>query len=433
MLMKIFVIGINGIGMQGLAKIALDQGYSVTGYDDDKIQRSFMIKAGVVYCDEISQDIDLIVYSSAISENHKLRKNNIKQVNRTDFLINYLNFNPKKILIAGAHGKTTTCAMLAHILKKKSYLLGSILKGENYAAHHELDDYTVIETDESDGSFLKWAFAFDAYKILLNFAYEHMEYFQTEEKCRNDYKNFVLANIVNSKIIMHIDAKKNLNIPDHENIITYGEIDADYVCSDIEYLPNSLQFKIRSKFDKYDDQSHDFYNHSFEIPLFGAYNAWNFTAIYALLKECGIDKNIDIQNAMKDFPGILKRMEIIKKNENFTLYLDYGHHPKEIESVLKSFIKHNKKKPLVVIEPHKFSRLEYTWNLWPDILKDFDVLIADIYSAGQVSSLTVEDFIEYLKKNQVNVKYLKSVDELVLNQDIIIFSAGKVSKYLSGF
>lgn len=419
--MQIFIIGINGISMRSIAYIMQEQGHIVFGFDDNSEKLPSLKYSRIIPC-----NTSIIVYSSAIKENHPLRiqaqQKNIPTLNRTQFFIKHMPLNEKKILVAGAHGKTTTSAMIAWLLGNKSYYIGGILIGEKKPTKYKLNSkYIVIETDESDQSFLEWN---GQYKILLNFDYEHMITYKTKENIQNAYYKFVINDIENTKIIISEETKNFLQIPDHKNITTYGDQNAHYVISEIQLSENNTTFKIN--------------NESCRIPLLGAHNAYNFTAIFALFKIIGLSTE-----KINTFPGIQKRMQFIKyPKHNLPFILDYGHHPKEIQSVLSSLKRHFPNKEFdVVFEPHKPSRILDTLNLWPQIFKDYTVWLYPLFIADEQQlnneklHFSTQKFFEFLLKNKIKTHLLdEKLHNLPLNlKPLICFSAGKLSSILSKY
>lgn len=426
--MKLYIIGINGISMQGIAKIMQEQGHKIYGYDDD-LKRL----AKFQYQNTIPEHTDLVIYSSAIKESHKLIKEaKIKQIEiiqRTDFFVKYMPFNKNTILIAGAHGKTTTSSIIAHMLGRKSYYLGGVINGETAPSKFSKEaKYTVVETDESDGSFIKWK---GNYKILLNFDYEHMIFYKTKEEIIKYHYDFVMNNIENTKVIIYKEAKELLKIPNHPNIITYGKENTDYNCQNIEATKKGIKFDIN--------------NQKFEIPLLGLHNAYNFTSIFVLFEL--IKEPIE---QIYTFKGVKKRMQeinypdqnnSIEKKSEKKFYLDYGHHPTEIKSVINSLKAHFPQKKFdILFEPHKPSRILDTLNLWPEVFKEINIYLYPLFIADEkeindkIWQFSTKKFYEFLKKHQINVILVKKdLSNLPKNRDLICFSAGKLSEILSKY
>lgn len=432
--MKIFLIGMSGIGMQGLAYLLKKEGNEVSGYDDGK-HLSTLEKFGIPYKEEFDLDTDLIIYSSAIKPDHKLiqkaKDEKKRTLNRIDG-VELLKLN-ERILVSGAHGKTTTSAMLAYLFKKKFYMIGGIINGESFPANNEKSEYTILETDESDGSFVKWK---AKYKILLNFDFEHMDFYQTEENIKKYYQQYIKETPEDGICVINADSdilnefvkelakdSKDFStslVNNKKNVVTYGKKDADYIYHDIEFNENGTRFKINET--------------EIELPLFGEHNVSNFTAIFALLDKLKISQKSEVDyKSIRNFPGVKKRMQEIRNENGNKMYLDYGHHPVEVENTLAAFFTHKNKRAQVVLEPHKYTRLAYTWDQWPKALKGHRVFIYTIYGAteAQIPGISEEDFVKYLRKNGIDASVINQIEEVPLEADTICFSAGKLGDILS--
>lgn len=413
--MNIFLLGINGIGMQGLAIVAKQQGYNVSGFDDGG-EIEILQKSGITYSKEIPERTDFVIFSSGIKSTHPLmleaKAKNIKFYNRTDFWIEHIKLNDEKILIAGAHGKTTTTSMASYICDMKSYAIGGIVNGYKYAASNEEARFSVLETDESDGSFIKWQ---GKYKILLNFNFEHVDFYGSTENLIEHYKTFA-TQPEDCILVIESECKKFLNIADANNIITYGKegSESDFIYSDIEFKHDGVNFNINGS--------------PIFLPLLGEHNASNFTAVYAAFINAGLSHE-EIGQKISQFPGVKKRMQKVREQNGFTLWLDYGHHPHEIKSTLQAILKHKKIKPHIILEPHKYSRINYTLEQWPEVFVGYKVFVTDVHSAGEtpIERVRTENFIQYLSEHGIDVSHLKNIDEYELDNNTVIFSAGKLS------
>lgn len=429
--MKVFLIGISGIGMQGLAAVLKKNGNDIYGFDDASELESLK-NIGIFYQNIIPDNTDYIIFSSGISPTHRLMQEAVEKkipcINRTDFWINHMRLNEQKILVAAAHGKTTTTSMAAYLLDMKSYMIGGIINGYPFPASHIKDKYTVIETDESDGSFIKWH---GAYKILLNFDYEHMDFFKTEENAEWYYKQFANNRSIDKgeKLIIDIETKKKLNINGQNiitpDIITFGKYGADFIYHDIEFAENGLYFQINNK--------------EIFLPLLGEHNASNFTAVYSLCIDIGMQHDA-IAKKIAQFPGIKKRGQKIMEKNGHIIYSDYGHHPVEIKAVLDAYWLHKKQRPDLFIELHRYTRLAYTWDQWPEILKNHKVFITKMHTANEapikisskISSENINEhtFIKYLLEYNIDACYIEDFTHYNPTNTTICFSAGKLSSIL---
>ena len=345
--MKVHFIGIGGIGLSALARFLNFDGHEVSGSD---MKSSLITKAledeGIkVFCPQsetnIKDDFDLVIYSAAVTdENPELIEARLKQIrtlSRKEALPIILG-DKKNYCVAGAHGKSTTTAILASILQS-SALIGAISKdfGSNFRYVHDL---IAFEADESDASFL---LSNPYCAIVTNAEPEHMEYYHYDyDKFYESYERFI--SLATKKVVNGEDKDiKKLKIED----ATYL-----YPSKDIKNLCYTLRDNQPcTKFDLKDLGT-------FEVWGFGFHMASNASlAILAALNELDVET---IRKNLLNYKGIKKRFDIVQANDKFVVIDDYAHHPTEIEATMKSIELYdnltNLNKRIVLWQPHKYSR-----------------------------------------------------------------------------
>ena len=344
--MKIHFIGIGGIGLSALARFLHHNGHSVCGSDmkDSPITKE-LIKEGIeVFFPQRAKNIhnpDIVIYSAAVSdENPELIESRIRQIrtlSRKEALPLILG-DKKNYCVAGAHGKSTTTAILSSILNS-SALIGAISKdfGSNF---RYVDDLVVFEADESDASFL---LSNPYCSIVTNAEPEHMEYYNYDyDKFFDSYKKFISLGKI--KVLNAEDEYiKALEIKDATNL--YPSIDI----KNISYI-----LKEDEPYTKFELKEYGY----FEVWGFGYHIAIdNSLAIMAALNEIDVET---IRENLKSYKGIKKRFDVLQKCEHFVLIDDYAHHPTEIEATMKSVELYdnlkNLNKRVVIWQPHKYSR-----------------------------------------------------------------------------
>ena len=345
--MKVHFIGIGGIGLSALARFLNFDGHEVSGSD---MKSSLITKAledeGIkVFCPQsetnIKDDFDLVIYSAAVTdENPELIEARLKQIrtlSRKEALPIILG-DKKNYCVAGAHGKSTTTAILASILQS-SALIGAISKdfGSNF---RYVNDLIAFEADESDASFL---LSNPYCAIVTNAEPEHMEYYHYDyDKFYESYERFI--SLATKKVVNGEDKDiKKLKIED----ATYL-----YPSKDIKNLCYTLRDNQPcTKFDLKDLGT-------FEVWGFGFHMASNASlAILAALNELDVET---IRKNLLNYKGIKKRFDIVQSNDKFVVIDDYAHHPTEIEATMKSVELYdnltNLNKRIVLWQPHKYSR-----------------------------------------------------------------------------
>ncbi len=345
--MKVHFIGIGGIGLSALARFLKYDGHEVCGSDmkSSPITKELENEGIKVSCPQdaknITEDLDLVIYSAAVTdENPELiqaRLQQIRTLSRKEALPIILG-DKKNFCVAGAHGKSTTTAILASILKS-SALIGAISKdfGSNF---RYVNDLVVFEADESDASFL---LSSPYCSIVTNAEPEHMEYYHYDyEKFYGAYEKFI-----------QLAPKRVLNGED-KDILKLKIEDATYLYPSKDIKNLSYLLKDGEPFTKFDLKDLG----SFEVWGFGYHIAIDASlAILAALDVLSLD---EIRTNLGDYKGIKKRFDLVQKNEKLAVIDDYAHHPTEIEATMKSVELYdnltNINKRVVIWQPHKYSR-----------------------------------------------------------------------------
>ena len=408
---KVFFIGIGGIGMSGLAKYFIEKGISVLGYDREKsfiTEGLIKLGANVIYDPSklnISEFIDnkkdtLIVYTSAISKKHPLLKvfleNKFKVYKRSEILQKISKFG-QCIAIAGTHGKTTTTAILAHILKVADFsfcaFVGGIMENYNSNFVYNGEDFILVEADEFDRSFLNLN---PNFACITSLDVDHLDIYEDSENLNKafiEFKNNLLDGgflISNEKV----DIKS----------LKYGVADnSDYIVRNI---------KCNSSFSQFDLHFNGINLENLKIKLQGIHNVMNSVAAVSIALKLGVTEK-QIFNALDSFDGIERRFSYKIDNENIVLIDDYAHHPEEIKQVFKTLKSiYPNERLLVVFQPHLFSRTRDLLDEFANVLSEFDaVILLDIYPAREepISGVSSEILLQKIKSNN---KYLSKKSDL---------------------
>ncbi|MDC0861404.1 UDP-N-acetylmuramate--L-alanine ligase [Alphaproteobacteria bacterium] len=391
---SVHVIGINGIGMSALAIFLHNKNIKVTGSDisvnsNTKILNKYGIKVTIGHKKENILNKDVIFYSSAIKNNPEVllaRKLKIPLYNRAK-LLQIICKNKFLIAVSGSHGKTTTTSLLGHILDKKGLnpiiISGGIMKNYGQNIHLTDSEFVVVEADESDGTVFKLR---PNFLIYLNVDSEHLDYYKTLSNLENKVSSYIeKLNKNNTKFFLNGD-DNFLSKINFKNVIKFGFHSTNkLIIKNLQISDKRLKFDLISK--AYENIVNVNSN------LLGNHNAYNVAAVCCVLNELGIKlKPRDLMS----FKGIERRMNIIGSIRSSLFIDDYAHHPVEIDkliSVLKLFPQKNK---FLIIEPHRFSRLNSLYQEYITVLLNVpNLIILETYSAG-----------EYLKKNWKNSKNL---------------------------
>ncbi|MDW8801664.1 UDP-N-acetylmuramate--L-alanine ligase [Clostridium sp. A1-XYC3] len=417
---KIHFIGIGGISMSGLAEILLEQNFKVSGSDmkasaitDTLKQNGAQINIGQSG-DNITEDIDLVVYTAAISEDNpellRAKELNVPTITRAEFLGYIMKGHKYNVAISGTHGKTTTTSMVSHICLNAeldpTILVGGQLDIINGNVRPGNSDYFITEACEYKGSFLKF---FPYIGVILNIDADHLDYYKDINDIENAFANFSKLIPTNGYLIGYADDMRVNNIVSHAkcNTLTYG-IDAGEIrAKNIVFNENGCAY-----FDAYKESERIL---SVQLNVPGKHNVLNALASICTALSLDIPKN-NIVKGLESFNGTHRRFEIKGTKNNVTVIDDYAHHPTEIKATLSAAKNYPHKKMFCVFQPHTYSR---TLNLFDEFVEAFDdadeVILADIYAArekdtGVVSSSMLADKI---KQREVKCCNFDNFDEIV--------------------
>ena len=404
----------------GIAELLHNMGFRVRGSDicsSNEIDRLRLLKIKISIGHDsknIHQD-DIVVFSNAIKKNNVELKYALNQgftvLSRMEILSELMRLK-YGISITGSHGKTTTTSLLSHIMYENkldpTYLIGGKLKTDDPHVKLGNSDYLVTETDESDPSF---AILKPHLVILTNLDKEHLENYD------NKYINLEksMLSFINSipfygKIFLNGDDNNSIKLLNKINrgIFCYGFHKKNNLrAADVYYSEGQMSFKII-----YNDSCHTVITY-----LLGIHNVYN---ILAAISVC-LYLNIPISKAvksLKSFHGASRRFDVytdITLNDYKPIIIDdYGHHPTEIESTVKTIRKiYNKKQIIMVFQPHRFSRTKAYWKSFIDIIKEVDqVVLLPTYSAGEKNNSFDSQFLFSKLKNK-NKIYCRSINSTI--------------------
>lgn len=435
--MKIHFIGIGGIGISGLAQYMHYKGHEISGSDISeslivKKLRTLGIKVTVPHTYDAITDQDLVVHSAIIRPDNPeivaAHDKGIEVLARREALLKILD-DRKVYSVAGAHGKSTTTAILTAIMDG-SAIIGAESKsfGSN-VRYNANSDIMLFEADESDGSFLN---SNPHCAIVINAEPEHMEYYDYNyDSFYNSYKTFIKS-----------APYRVLNAEDTFLSTLIGQVDAQWLypskdIKNIEYILINNEPHTR-----------------FEFRDFGSFDVWGFgehIALDAALAILAAKESMDIETIRTNilgFKGIKKRFDIVGLEEKNVIIDDYGHHPTEIKATFKAVKEYALLKGIekitVIWQPHKYSR---TIDNLAAFIQCFDgaseLIILPVWAAGEMPreidfqedfkqyNLTLADSI-YRINNRVTL--IKDKQELrVLDEGMIVsFGAGDITYQIRG-
>ena len=447
----IHFIGIGGIGMSGLAQIMKNMGFTVQGSDlMSNKNTDRLIKLGIkVYFGHNNKNISkatMVVISSAIKENNKeliaSKKKKLSVYKRGDMLANIVGLK-KNIVITGSHGKTTTTSLVANVLAEAgldpTIINGGVINSLKNTAHLGKGEWAVIESDESDGSFLKLPIT---YSIVTNLDKEHLDYYGNFDKLKRSFLSFIEKTPSFGKSLICLDnenLKFLLKKCKNSNFLTYGfNNQSNYQIINLRKNQNYSTFDLRIKI----VGTKIFKVNNIQINLLGDHNVSNAAASVAVALNLGVKINI-IRKALKKFSGIQRRFTKVFSIDKKDFYDDYAHHPTEIRAVINSARQvHGDRKIICVFQPHRYSRVKSLKNEFATAFELSDeVILCPVYPAGEKIdySFSQHYFSKLIAKKSktqvVNIKNqtdLKNFLEKNLygNEMVICMGAGSISNWI---
>jgi len=381
---RIHLIGVAGSGMSGIAALLLALGHRVSGADRATTAETGRLqKKGLDFytphCPEALRDVELVIYSSAIKPGNpdydEARKLEIPMFRRADALAAIM-AGKKGIVVAGMHGKTTTSAMAAHVLRvcgiKPSHYVGAEIPilGSNARWDSE-GEYFVAEGDESDGTLINYH---PEHAIVLNIEPEHLDFYRDIEAIDAVYTRLV-SQTNNHVFYCGDDPGASRVCASHPGAISYG-------------FDEGNQFHIRELDLETTGTGFTVFRDGVELgecdlSIPGRHNALNATAVVALATELGLDFP-DIARALENFRGARRRFEVKYETPEHVIVDDYGHHPSEIRATLATALQTGRKRIVVAFQPHRYSRTQRLRKEFGQAFGDADaVFVSDVYPASE--------------------------------------------------
>ena len=441
---NIYMIGIGGISMSGIAEILKRWGFKVSGSDATKSNQTEWLENSGIHVnigqvkENINEDIDLVVYTAAIKQDNpeivRAKELNIPVIERGEFLGEITKLFKDTIGIAGTHGKTSTTSMVAHCFLEAnldpSIQVGSVLKAINGNYRVGNSDYFIIEACEYSDSYLKFK---QRSAIVLNIDDDHLDYFKNIDNIKKSFEKYVSKLPEDGFLVVNRDDERcyDLRNSTKAKVITVGSNDnADWYYKNVKFDEEG--------FPTYDAYKNKEYIETITLKVAGIHNVFNSLCAIALGDAYKIDIKT-MKNALLKYDGAARRLEYKGKLNGAKVYDDYGHHPTEIMATIKGIQNKKFNESWVVFEAHTYSRLQAHLKEFADTLINFDhIIIVDTYAARETNIYDIheEDLVNEIKKLGREAIHISDYDEVieylkenVKENDIILTQgAGNVTK-----
>ena len=447
----IHFVGIGGIGMSGLSLIMKGKGFKVQGSDilnNKNIERLKKEKIRI-YIGHKKQNVNkatILVVSSAIKKNNpeliEAKKRQLPIYKRGEMLANIVSLT-KNIVVVGSHGKTTTTSLVASIFQETkmdpTIINGGVINSINNSAKLGKSDWSILEADESDGSFI---FIPPTYSIITNIDREHMDFYHSMNELNKYFINFVNKVPSFGKSFICLDDKNNKNLIKNiknKNFYTYGlDLKSNFCIKHIKQFKEFSEFDLKIRLPNKKNQLIK----KFKIPLLGKHNIRNSVAAVALAFTVGLPI-LNVKRGLKNFKGVQRRFNKIFTYNKVDFFDDYAHHPTEIKEVMdgvKNVYKGYEK--ICIFQPHRISRLKDLKKEFSYAFKNADkVILFPIYTAGERINLGFRyiDFAKQIIKNSKVQLFLvddkfqlaKYIKNNIYGKKIVIsMGAGSISNWM---
>ena len=446
----IYLLGIGGIGMSALARYFNAHGKKVSGYDKCKTTLTKKLeKEGIaIHCkDDVSQISDeikeakfselLVIYTPAIDEHntefHFFKEKGITPIKRSKVL-GMITRQSFTIAIAGTHGKTTTAALLTHILNNSEIDCTAFLGGLSKDFNSNLvlskkGNIVIVEADEYDRSFHH---LYPDVAVITSIDKDHLDTYENKKSLEIAFQKFASQIKQKGFLLVHTGVQTKFEKPEDGAKMSYSATEkADYYASNISISNNKTKFDI-GILDIFPGMAYKKKITNLLIDIPGKHNIENVLAASAV--ACFLGATCDnVNNAISTFKGIKRRFEIHLHSDKITFIDDYAHHPKEVKVTIQATKElYEGKKIMVVFQPHLFSRTQDFADEFAESLSLADELILlEIYPAREkpVDGVTSQMLAEKCTiKNEVCSKeQLISVLEKKDFEVLLTMGAGDIS------
>ncbi|MCM4161508.1 UDP-N-acetylmuramate--L-alanine ligase [Antarcticibacterium flavum] len=431
-----YFLGIGGIGMSALARYFNAQGKKVAGYDKTATDLTASLEEEgikLILEDEVAKvpqafkDVEntLVVYTPAVPADHKqynyFKKKGFNIKKRAEVL-GMITKDKFTLAVAGTHGKTTTTAILGHLLSKSgakvTAFLGGISEDINTNLIMQGDEVMVVEADEFDRSFLKLSPNIAA---ITSMDADHLDIYGDAEKLNESFRDFAALVPENGKLFI----ANGLDLPG----TTVGvKDDATYSAINVKVDNGTYHFDLRTPTITIDN---------LQCNLPGKHNLQNAVTALAMALEYGAPSP-ELARALFSFKGVKRRFSYRIKTKELVLIDDYAHHPTEIAAVYQAVKEmHPRKKVLAIFQPHLFSRTRDFADDFAESLSRFDeVRLLDIYPAREkpIEGVTSEWLLDKIENEDKKLISEGDIEKEIRNSQakvVVMMGAGNIGEMIN--
>ncbi len=390
---SVHFIGIGGVGMSGIARVAHDQGMTVTGSDlrDSRYTQQLREQGITVHIGHKAENIpdpapDVVVVSTAILDNNPeyaaAKERGIQIWHRAKMLA-ALGVGKETLAVAGTHGKTTSSSMLASTLDAMgfdpTFLIGGIVRAYQTNAHSGTGTYYVVEADESDKSF---TYLDPAAVMVTNIEADHLDHYSGLDEIYAKFAEFIGSVREGGPVVVCGEDAELVRVARStgRRVLTYG-FGEDCDARVVDFRPHG----VGSAFALVLPDGTRVEGSIKQNP--GRHNVLNGSGVLTLLWALGLPVR-EAAEKLAEFAGVRRRFDLVGEAAGVTVVDDYAHHPTEIAATIRAARELDFKRIIVLFQPHRYSRVK----LFTDVLRDdfacaFDqadeIVFTDVYPAGE--------------------------------------------------
>ncbi len=426
---RVYLIGIGGIGMSGLARYFAHLGCIVCGYDKTPTDLTDQLHnegIRVIFDDredfipmsfQTPDSCTLIIYTPAIPRDsiiYNFFRNRGFELFKRSQVLGMISKSKFTVAVAGTHGKTTTSCMIAHILKDSgkdcSAFLGGISSNYNSNVLFGKNDIVIVEADEFDRSFLT---LYPDIAVITSMDADHLDIYGNHDQLTNSFIQFASQIKPGGTLIFHEDLPLTIGT-------TYSaQGPADVKGQNIRIKDGTFCFDFKNDGIAIND---------IELGIAGLHNVENATAAIEVALKLEVEPEL-IKKALASFKGVKRRFEYIVKTKEHIYIDDYAHHPEELRAAITSVKKlYPNKKLTTIFQPHLYSRTRDFADGFAEVLDMTDELIMlDIYPARElpmegVTSDMILERMELLNKRKCGKQ--EAVDLVRIEKPELLLTVG---------
>lgn len=412
---RIYFIGIGGMGVSALAKLACDAGISVFGSDLSRNKTTEALEsAGAIIAygkqsaENIPECVDVVVYSRAITrenaEYQAAQKRNISIASYPEY-VGKITRGKKVIAVSGTHGKTTTTGLIGKMLIDAGFdptvIVGSYLSDFNGNAYLGEGEYVVLEADEYRNAFEHYH---PEIAIVTTIDFDHPDYFTDLADVKKHFASFLSNSKKHATIVANNEDENVVEVVGSisKEVLMYGH-NSELEARNISFVDQYSVFDVQGI-------------EEIKLSISGKHNINNSLAAIAVAQKLGIDES-NIRKTFSEYHGAWRRFELLGRKNDIIVIDDYAHHPREIEVTVEAARgRFPESRIIAVFQPHHEERIRVLFDTFAQSLSIADIcVLTDIYRVpGRTIGvdLDISEMAKMVEKTGKKSYYIPKMEEI---------------------